>query len=109
MARDGPEGAEESVPESVPARKSRVRSATVGSTCLSPRALQTWPRHPCHQWGLKTTGCARVPDGVVTSRTRLGMLWCMTYWSDVSCQRKTSCRVKSRSVRVSSVAASPMS
>ncbi len=25
---------------------------------------QTWPRHPCHQWGLKTTGCERVADGV---------------------------------------------
>ena len=24
--------------------------------------LQTWPRHPCHQWGLKTTGRARVPE-----------------------------------------------
>jgi hypothetical protein len=40
---------------------------------LSLSSLQTWPRHPCHQWGLKTTGCARVPDGVLTSRTRLGM------------------------------------
>jgi alkanesulfonate monooxygenase SsuD/methylene tetrahydromethanopterin reductase-like flavin-dependent oxidoreductase (luciferase family) len=39
--------------------------------------LQTWPRHPCQQWGLKTTGCARVPDGVLTSRTRLGMLCCL--------------------------------
>src|SRR2546427_642135 len=27
-------------------------------------AGQTWPRHPCHQWGLKTTGCERVADGV---------------------------------------------
>jgi hypothetical protein len=24
-------------------------------------AAQTWPRHPCHQWGLKTTGLGRVP------------------------------------------------
>ena len=70
---------------------------------------QTWPRHPCHQWGLKTTGCARVPDRVLTSRTRLGMLCCITYCSDCSFQRKTSCRVKSRRVRVSSVSASPMS
>jgi len=72
-------------------------------------ALQTWPRHPCQQWGLKTTGCARVPDRVLTSRTRLGMLCCITYCSDCSFQRKTSCRVKSRRVRVSSVSASLMS
>src|SRR2546425_12344624 len=70
---------------------------------------QTWPRHPCQQWGLKTTGCARVPDRVLTSRTRLGMLCCITYCSDCSFQRKTSCRVKSRRVRVSSVSASLMS
>src|SRR5712691_10392220 len=71
--------------------------------------VQTWPRHPCQQWGLKTTGCARVPDRVLTSRTRLGMLCCITYCSDCSFQRKTSCRVKSRRVRVSSVSASLMS
>jgi putative DNA-invertase from lambdoid prophage Rac len=29
--------------------------------------LQTWPKHPCHQWGLKTTGCARVADEVFGS------------------------------------------
>jgi len=45
---------------------------------------QTWPRHPCQQWGLKTTGCARVPDGVLTSRPRLGMLCCITYCSAFS-------------------------
>src|SRR5437667_2352985 len=72
-------------------------------------SYQTWPRHPCQQWGLKTTGCARVPDRVLTSRTRLGMLCCITYCSDCSFQRKTSCRVKSRRVRVSSVSASLMS
>ena len=26
--------------------------------------LQTWPRHPCHQWGLKTTGLERGTDGL---------------------------------------------
>ena len=76
---------------------------------FTPPEAQTWPRHPCQQWGLKTTGCARVPDRVLTSRTRLGMLCCITYCSDCSFQRKTSCRVKSRRVRVSSVSASLMS
>ena len=26
---------------------------------------QTWPRHPCHQWGLKTTGLERGTDGLL--------------------------------------------
>src|SRR5713101_6716282 len=30
----------------------------------STLAWQTWPKHPCHQWGRKTTGLGRVPDGV---------------------------------------------
>jgi hypothetical protein len=63
----------------------------------SPRAkfycpwhAQTWPRHPCHQWGLKTTGCAWVPDGVLTSRTRLGMLCCITYCNDMPSPEESS-------------------
>jgi transposase-like protein len=52
---------------------------------------QTWPRHPCHQWGLKTTGCARVPDRVLTSRTRLGMLCYSTYCSDILSPERRHC------------------
>jgi phosphatidylserine/phosphatidylglycerophosphate/cardiolipin synthase-like enzyme len=38
------------------------RRGPTGGTATPP--AQTWPRHPCHQWGLKTTGLGRVPDGV---------------------------------------------
>ncbi|SRR6266705_3546553 len=59
--------------------------------CTRCRAVQTWPRHPCQQWGLKTTGCARVPDRVLTSRTRLGMLCCITYCSDILSPERRHC------------------
>jgi len=38
-----------------PAVKDWSRAASPPSSMRCP--VQTWPRHPCHQWGLKTTGC----------------------------------------------------
>src|SRR2546427_12197974 len=79
MIRDGVKAAAHQAKE----RISREMLASFGCNNRhgNPRPVQTWPRHPCQQWGLKTTGCARVPDRVLTSRTRLGMLCCITYCS----------------------------
>src|SRR5439155_6182945 len=50
--------------DSHPTRKGTADMGTaglrtrVGSEILSPH-VQTWPRHTCHPWGLKTTGFGR--------------------------------------------------
>ena len=44
------------------ARLTTTRPTVTRLTPTDTLAVQTWPRHPCHLWGRKTTGLARGAD-----------------------------------------------
>jgi hypothetical protein len=59
----------------------RLEAASLIDDLIPPHPAQTWPRHACHQWGLKTIGLERGPDGVFGRSPRFSMLSCMTLCS----------------------------